>query len=42
MTFDYPLWPDPTPGDQDLNKLESSTLLENASTQFTAFLAYWF
>lgn len=31
-----PLWPHPTPGDNDLNKLES-TLPENASTQL--FLA---
>lgn len=30
--------PNPTPGDQDLNKLES-TLSEDASIQITAFLA---
>ena len=32
------LWPHPTPGDHDLNKLES-TLPEDASTQVKAFQA---
>ena len=38
LNFDRPLWPHPTPGDQDFHNFKS-TLSVNASTQVSAFLA---